>query len=210
MTQAQAILAFRDFTNEWDTVVVPDSGSTTAPNALDYLQRGAEALNDRVGYFWKEATLTLVDGDESALPTDLIEVVFVTVDGVLLKPTDIEQLNQDLPDWRNAPKGLPREFYVYSKVGFFPVPNADAVALTTKIRYLSTPTITSGTGFDLLATQHHRLPVYYAAALWFEAHGLDGDGHRAAWFKRRFEEEAEQLKAYYERRRTQRGAGVKA
>lgn len=205
MTKAEAILNFRWLTAEYDTTVVPDATTGTLIGVEVLLQRGAEALNRRVGYFFKDSTITLAVGAESALPDDMIETVFVTLDGYTLKPTDIEQLNQAEPNWRNAPQGKPTEYYVYSKLGFYPPLDADSAAKVCTMRHLATPTISTTPGFDLLATQDHIIPVFYAAALWFEAHGLDGDGFRAKMFSDRFEAEAGQVKAYYERRRLQRG-----
>lgn len=207
MTLAEAVQYWRGFSGEWDSTVVPSSGSTTKENVQDYLQRAAEWLNDLVGYSWKDSTITLTAGAEATLPTDFIDVVFVTIDGVLLKQTDIEDLNQKSPDWRTRANDRPEEYYLYSKIGFYPAPDAAAVAATTVMRHLGTPTLSTTPGFDLLATQHHRIPVYYAVGLWFEAHGLDGDGFRAARFMARAEKEAERVKEYYAKRRLQRGLG---
>jgi hypothetical protein len=205
MTKAEAILNFRWLTAEYDTGVVPDTTTGSLIGIDVLLQRGAEALNRRVGYFFKDSTITLTAGAESALPDDMIEPVFVTLDGFTLKATDIEQLNQAEPQWRNKSQGLPREYFVYSKIGFYPPPDTASAALTCTMRHLATPTISTTPGFDLLATQDHMIPVYYAAALWFEAHGLDGDGFRAKSFTEMFEREAGLVKGYYEKRRLQRG-----
>lgn len=207
MTKAEAILNLRWLIGEYDTGVVPDTTTGSLIGADVLLQRGAEATNRRVGYFWKDSTISLAVGAESALPDDMIETVFVTLDGYTLKATDIEQLNQAVPNWRNAAQAKPTEYYVYSKLGFYPPLDTDSAAKTCTMRHLATPTISTTPGFDLLATQDHMIPVFYAAALWFEAHGLDGDGFRAKMFSERFEAEAGMVKAYYERRRLQRGMG---
>lgn len=206
MTQAAAILALRNFIGELETAVLPDTTTGSLTGALELLQQGAEQLNDDLGYFTKDSTITLVDGAESTLPTDFLEVVFVTLDGNLLHPTDIETLNTHVPNWRNAPKGTPEQFYIYSgKVGFYPVPDAAAVAMTTTMRHTAAPTISTTPGFDNLATQHHRIPVYFAAYLWLMAHGLDGDGHRAEWFLKLYERAAATVRPYYEKRKQERG-----
>lgn len=203
MTKAEAILNWRWLTGEYDTTVTPDATTGSLIGIDVLLQRGAEALNRRVGYFWKDSTITLAVGAESALPDDMIETVFVTLDGYTLKATDIEQLNQAVPNWRNAAQAKPTEYYVYSKLGFYPPLDADSAAKTCIMRHLATPTVTSS--FELLATQDHMIPVFYAAALWFEAHGLDGDGFRAKMFSERFDQEAGMVKAYYQERRLRRG-----
>lgn len=205
MTKAEAILNWRWLVGEYDTTATPDATTGSLIGVEVLLQRGAEALNRRVGYFFKDSTITLAVGAESTLPEDMIETVFVTLDGYTLKPTDIEQLNQAEPSWRNAAQGKPLEYYVYSKLGFYPPLDTDSAAKVCTMRHLATPTLSST--FELLATQDHIIPVFYAAALWFEAHGLDGDGFRAKMFSDRFEAEAGQVKAYYERRRLQRGMG---
>lgn len=205
MSQATNRELFRNLVGELDTTVVPNSTTGGILGVDEYLQRGAEWLNDVVGYFWKDSTITLAAGAESALPTDMTKVVFVSLGGRLLKPTDIEQLNQQQPDWQNAAAGMPQEFYVYSKIGFYPPLNAAAAALTCTMRHLATPTVSSTPGFDLLSSQHQRIPIYYAASLFFEAHGLDGDFARAERFKKKAEEEAMLVKGYYDERRLQRG-----
>lgn len=203
MNLAATRLLWRNITGELDTSVVPDVTAGSLVGVDDWLIRGAEALNDLVGYFFKDSTISLAAGAESALPDDMIEVVFVTLGDTQLHKTDIEQLQVDHPNWRNEPAGMPSEFYLYSKIGFFPKLDATAAALTCTMRHTATPTLTAG--FELLASQHQRIPVYGAAALWFEAHGLDGDGFRAGMFQKRFEQEAAVVKPYYQRRQLARG-----
>lgn len=205
MSQATNRELFRNLTGELDTGMPPNSTTAGVLGVDEYMQRGAEWLNDLVGYFWKDSTITVAAGAESDLPTDMIEVVFVTLDGFTLKATDIEQLNQANPAWRNAERGRPKEFYVYSKLGFYPPLDGGAASLVCTMRHLATPTVSSTPGFDLLSSQHQRIPIYYGVALWFEAHGLDGDGFRADRFMRLAQQEALGVKDYYERRKTLRG-----
>lgn len=209
MTRAELRLLWREFTGELDRVVVPDAESGCT--AVDtYLQRGAESLNRRVGYFFKDGSLTLsTGGQEAALPSDALEVVFVELGSTLLTQTDLEELKEKEPGWRQTAAGMPQHYYLYGgKIGFWPVPDAEAAVLTCTVRYLATPTLSDTPGFDLLATQDHALPVYFAASLWFEAHGQDADFARAGRFRELFETEAKGVAAYYEKRRLQRGPGA--
>lgn len=197
MNQAAARTLFRLWTNELDSSVLSDAN-------IDLLiQSGQESLCDLVGYHFTDdsTNVVLVDGtQEYALPAAALEVLWVEWNGFQLRKTDTEQLQGDDTNWRAYRASHPESYYTYGRqIGFFPKPNADAVAKAASpvIRYISVPTEFSSTAFNQLASQHHRLPIMYAVGEWFETPnaGVRTDLAKPWWD--RFKIRAEGAKAHY-------------
>ena len=198
MTQAEGRSFFREVVTEPDTTIVADAAIDT------FLDRGMEALNALIGFHHTDDTsITTVNGtQEYTLPTDSLSVVWVEYGTAMLDRLTQEEYRNLETDFRDTAAGTPTSYYLVGrKIGLHPKPGA-AVQLT--IRSITTPVAYGTTAFSQLATQDHRLPVYYAAQLWLTAHGFDAGFARAERLLGLFTAEAERAKAFYDARRLSR------
>ena len=168
-----------------------------------YLQEGVEALCRRIRYHYKDSTsdVTIVAGtQEYSLPTDLMEIKFVTWNGQDLIKSSIEEFRRKGIKWQQEPQGFPEEWAHYAnKIIFRPIPSAAAVAAAANptIRYVSRPAAVSG-GFAQLDLNDWSIPVWWAVAEWSIAHPDSAVAQqRAANFRKMFDDEAELLAAFY-------------
>ena len=194
---------WRTYVNETDTTVVPDA-------TVDrYLRAGLERLNRRVGYYFKDTSVTIVDGtQEYSLPTDFVKIEFIYWNGQRLNPAGgTDRWIADGEQWTTA-TGAPEEYVIYGdKLVLYPIPDANSVAAdsTLQVRHIATPPDFAANAAAGLLTQDHELPILKAAALWSEAHpGGPLDPYRAANFNNEFEAEAQMVAAIYEARRQYR------
>lgn len=189
---------WRDATGEFDPNIPPD------PEVDDLLQAGLERFNDVTEYHVTDDTtsVTFVDGtQEYTLPTDCLKLLWVKWNGKFLLPTDQETLRNTQTGW-NTRTGQPTHYYFNARsLGLFPTPDAGTVAAAASpvLRYVSTPAEVGATSaVALLATQHRRIPVYWAAAEWYAGRG--GNPVKSEGFRKLFVEAAGPAKAVYEAR----------
>jgi len=203
VTQAEGRTLFRDLTNEQDTNIV------TAAQVDQQISLGQEALNDLIGYFIKDdtSTIALVNGtQEYTLPADCLEVLHATWNNTFLKEETLDEARRNYTNWLSASASATLESYVLygRKLLLIPKPNATAVSSDgfVDLRYVATPTAYATTAFDGLASQHHAIPIYYAASLWLDAHGFDGAMVRSQRLMEKFLQRAEGARRHYQSRFT--------
>ena len=159
-------------------------------------------------YLKDDATIdVLTSTQEYSLPSDFVETVWLELGTAMLDNLDQLRTRTDQSTWRQQAAGTPISFYTYGlMLGLVPKPNAAAAALTLTLRYVATPTWDATNGFEKLATDHHHIPVYRAAQLYFEAVGYDQHFARAERFRSIWETECERVREYYAHRMQERGA----
>lgn len=197
MNQAEGRSLWRELVTEPDTTIVADA-------LIDlYIDRGQRALNDLINYHITDdsTNITFVSGTQDySLQADCIKVLWVEWNSVVLNEADAEHFRRNYTEWRQTTAGSPTDWFVFGRsISFWPKPNTT----TPKpiLRYVSTPTAYSSTAFNQLCSQHHEIPVYFAAAEWLTAHGLDSNFARANQFRDLFAQRAAGAKAHYDWRK---------
>lgn len=172
--------------------------------------RAQEAFNRRVDavIVTDNTTVTLTAGtQEYDLPTDLTSLVWCEWNSIILQKVDQDEvrLRADQQNWRNQ-QGDPECYYLVGRsIGFFPKPNASAVATQPHpyLRYVGSPLAFESTpsGLTQIADQDHSIVALYAVALWFITPngGLMADA--AQTFLNGFEREAQAVAAQYQARK---------
>lgn len=202
MTAAEARTEFRERVQETNTTVLPDA-------QIDrLLQAGQEALNRRIGYYWKDSTVNLVAAQqEYDLPTDFVSAIFVYWNQKFLDKNDPVLWRNEGDNWR-VDQGAPSEYAVYgAKLSLRLIPNANAVAQasTLTFRHVATPPSFTTSAFTGLLSQDHRLPVYWAVVEWSSSHPDSGlAAYRAARYTALFESEAAAAAETYSHRSLER------
>ncbi len=202
MNQADCRTYVRELLTEKNTTVVSNT-------ILDlFIDSGLHATNRRLAYHHTDdaTTITLVAGtQEYSLPTDFIDMVWVEWNATKLKKSSVKEWETNAVDWRNTTAAPPTEWAVYgNKLIFYPKPSAGAVASdsTPTFRYVSTATMDASAGPLQLATQDHRLPLYYAACEFSIVHpDSEAAFKRAEGLLGLFEGECAKVAEYYRRRR---------
>ena len=203
MTEQEGIDKFRELVNEKNTSVVTDAIVRT------YIQSGLNRVNDICGY-WIETfkntdvspIFTLVAGTaEYNLPSNIIAPIFFEFNGKLLSSTDFEILRKD-DMWVSKTPDVPHSMMIYgNKFLLHPAPKVVSGATWT-LRAVCTPPSFDTDAFSGLQSQHHEVPIYWAAAEFLSAHGRDANFARAEKFKEMFMLAVGNCRDYYDRRRT--------
>lgn len=204
MTAAETYTFWRELTTEPNTTIWPD-----ATVLVNFLRPAMSETNRRIRYYLKDSTSidVLTSTQEYDLPSDFVETVWLELGTAMLDNLDQLRTRTDQSTWRQQAASTPTSFYTYGlMLGLVPKPNAAAAALTLTLRYVATPTWDATNGFEKLATDHHHIPVYRAAQLYFEAHGYDQHFARAARFQAIWETECERVREFYAHRLQERGA----
>lgn len=190
---------FRLLTGEHNIAVVPDTD-------LDILlQDGCDALNRRIGYHWKDASLTVVAATQNiTLPTDFVKAAYLYYQGARLTLTGLPTWEKECPDWQTK-AGTPEDWAVFGdKLALRPIPTALDVArsATATLRYIARPLPYGANGPSGLLDQDLALPVYWAVHLWSSAHPDSADAvRRSGDFQKLFVAEADAAAAIYAARR---------
>ena len=170
MTLGQARRRFRALISEFDSRVPPDS-------IVDgFLDAGMEATSRRVPFYVATDTTTLAlvaTTQEYSLPSDFVQSIFVTHNGLHLRKSSIEEWERTEKEWRAEPHGGLQEYAFYAmKIVFRPIPNAATVAVASAatIRYFACPPTVTSNWPNTLGNQSQQVPIYYAVYEWSIAH----------------------------------------
>lgn len=183
----------------WRRLVTEPSSVVTDPEIDTYIDGGQEALNDLLDYHITDdsSSITFVSGTQDyAIPADCVRVLWVEWNGTFLKEADEEHFRRNYTEWRQTTSGSPTDYFVFGRnISFWPKPNVTTPKPT--LRYVSTPVAYTSTAFSQLCSQHHRIPIYHAAAEWLSAHGLDAGFARAGKMMELFERRAQGAAKHY-------------
>jgi hypothetical protein len=163
MTQAEMLSLVRLLAHE------PSPNAFSDDDWLLLILGGLETLALALRYLTKtdDATVELVAGTpDYKLPADLIEIIYVTHNGVSLEKTSFDEQHAAEIDWKNADPANPLErwFRQGDELWLVPAPSAAAVtaAASPVIRYIATPTEVPEDGPESLPAIDHRLACYWA------------------------------------------------
>lgn len=194
MTQSDLQTLFWDLTGE------PSTGPATTTRINRHYQSALEAFNRRVHYRYRDETVSVeATTQEYALPSTVVEVLWVEWSGSQLEQVDEEQFRREGCNWRTETMDNPTHYYLSGrKIGFYPRPNA---AGTATLRCIGAPGTFNDTELAFIGEADHRILAYYASAEWLSSPRRDPlGGEYAKTLYAVFESETGAVANQYRRR----------